>query len=455
MSEKLQRSMSLTGCVAMIIGMVIGASIFVLVPALAGMTGPSLFLAYTISVVPAIFTGLYLMQLGGALPVTGANYFAVTRWLSPTAGFTVSLAAVVAMISTNCLIAWGFAKYIASYFPAFSITGCAIVIIIIFGFVNWIGVRMFVWIQALMLLLLLLAMIVFGIGGLFHINPEYTQPLFPQGIGKFIMVIAIATFSWAGFIAITEVAGEVKNPKRNIPVAIIISLVLVLFFYILQTYVFTGTLLWSEAPKIGDTAFLAAARTFLPEWVVAFIAFAALLAMATTINSIMFMAAREMYAWSRDHVIPTVFNRINRRFYTPEMAILLMTVLSVISIIFAAGLEKYALMVVFALMVIQSFGATAVWKMPKRASDIYEKALFKFSPFWRWFTWIGCLVCFTLIFLFGMLADLKTGLIFIGILAVGLIYWFWRKSHLRKRGIDLAETLSEMSDEVISELEAT
>jgi len=54
-----------------------------------------------------------------------------------------------------------------------------------------------------------------------------------------------------------------------------------------------------------------------------------------------------------------------------------------------------------------------------------------------------------------MLADITTGLIFIGILVLGVIYWFWRKSHLRKRGIDLAETLSAMSDEIISELEAT
>ena len=453
MPEKLERSLSLVGCVGAIVGLVIGASIFVLIPTLAGMTGPSLYLAYAISVVPAIFAALYLMQLGGALPVTGANYVAVTRWISPAAGVVIVLTGIIAMISTNCIAAWGFGEYIVAYFPNISVLGVAIGVVVLFGVINWLGVKIFQWTQVLMVVLLLLAMFIFGITGLFHIQPEFQAPLFPEGIGSFFLVVAIATFSWAGFIAITEVAGEVRNPKRNIPVALILSIVIILIIYILQTYVFTGTLLWTEAAEIGPVAVLAAAANFLPEGVVAYIAIAALLAMATTINSIMLLGAREAFALSRDQVMPSFFNRVHSRFKTPYLTIFLITVLSVVGVIFAAGLEQYALMVVFALMITQSFGATAVWRMPKRAPDLYAKALFRFTPFWRRFTWIGCLLTFSLIFLFGLLADLKTGLVFFGIMLLGIVYWYWRKSYLQKRGIDIHKNLRSFSKEVITEIE--
>ena len=296
-------------------------------------------------------------------------------------------------------------------------------------------------------------MLIFGLSGMANIQPEYTAPLFPKGIGSFFLVIVIATFSWAGFVSITEVAGEIKNPRRNIPLSIIISIFIILILYVLQTYVFTGTLLWSKAEEIGPTAVLVAAKSFLPGWLVAYVAFAALLAMATTINAITLIAAREMYAWSRDHILPSVFNKLHPRFYTPGGTILLVVIFSIIGTLFAADLDKYALMVVFALMIIQVFGATATWLMPRKAPELYEKSQIKFSPFWRWFTWLGCVICFTFIFLFGFLADWKTGLVFIGMMLIGVVYWFIRKKQLERHGVSLEEALKEFSTGVLAELE--
>lgn len=453
MQGKLQRSLSLGGSVALIVGMVIGASIFVLVPALAGMTGPSLYIAYAVSVIPALLASLYLMQLGGALPVTGAGYIIITRLISPMVGVVMSLAAVISIISTICLVAWGFAQYIAVYIPGISLMGCAVGIIIFFGLINWIGVKIFEWVQVLMFLLLIAGMLIFAIPGLFHIHPEYLAPLFPNGMGKFITVIAVATFSWAGFICITEVAGEVKNPKKTIPLAIIISLFIVLVLYTAQTYVFVGTAPWAESSKLGPTAVLVNARTFLPEWLVTMIAVGAILAMTTTINALMLLAAREALAWSRDQVLPIVFSRINKRFNTPEVTILLMTLVSIIGVSFAASLEKYALMVVFATMLLQIFGAIAVWRMPKGMPDVYNKALFKFSPFWRHFSMIACVAVSGLLFLFGWLADYKTGIVFTGLMLFGVVYWFWRRAYVKKQGVELDSSLLKVGQETLAELE--
>jgi len=79
--------------------------------------------------------------------------------------------------------------------------------------------------------------------------------------------------------------------------------------------------------------------------------------------------------------------------------------------------------------------------MPKVAPEIFTHAGIQFSAFWRWFTWIGCLIVFVGIFLFGFLADYVTGIVFMGIWSISILYWFARKKILARQGIDIAEML--------------
>ncbi|MDD9302696.1 MAG: amino acid permease [Desulfobacter sp.] len=441
MPEKLERSISLMGAVGVIVGFVVGGSIFVLIPSLAGMTGPSLYLAYACSALPALFAALYLIQPGSALPVTGANYIAITRWVSPVAGFTSSLAVCIGIICTNCLVAWGFGEYLSVYFPQIPVIVYAVLVILFLSLINWLGVGVFEKIQVAMMAIFILAMLIFGIGGCLNMDPGLHTELFPKGMGAFITVVAIASFSWGGVIAVVEVAGEVKNPKKNLPRSIIISMIIIGTLYVLQTYALTGNLLWSEASALGSTAILTAAATFLPQWGVNFLALGALLAMATTVNAMILMGAREIFAWSNDKLIPEVFMRIHPKYKTPEMTIFLITLLSIIGVLFSADLEKYALMVVFGLMVIQLLGAFAVFRMPKVAPEVFARAGIQFSPFWRGFTWIGCFIVFLGIFIFGFLADYVTGFVFLGIWLSSILYWFVRKKYLERQGIKISDTL--------------
>ncbi len=453
MAQKLERNLSLTGAIATITGLVVGPSLFVLIPTLAGMTGPSLWIAAVVSAIPAIFCILYVVQLGSAVPVTGAHYVTTTRWISPLAGWIGSLCGAVAIVGTNCIVAWGFAAYIGHYVPGVPLLVWAIAIVLIFGLINYLGIRLVGWSQLVMMAIFVLAILLFGIGGAMKANPEFLTPLFPKGMEGFVTVCVIVTFLWTGFLGLAEVGGEIIDPRRNIPRALVISFFIVLTLYILQPFALVATMLWSEAGKIGEPAILEAASRFLPSGAVMFIALGGIMAMLTTINALILIAARDLTAWGRDGMIPTVFSHINRRFSTPDVSLLTTTVLSLIGVSFAATLDKYATVNVLALMVVQILGATATWLMPKRAPDVLNKAIFKFSPFWRWFTWIGCLVLFGLIFLFGLVIDWKLGLIFVGIIAVGLIYWFARKAYLRGRGVDLDKQLGIITGATLEELE--
>ncbi len=453
MAQKLQRNLSLPGAVATITGLVVGPSLFVLLPTLAGMTGPSLWMAAAVSAIPAIFCILYVIQLGSAVPVTGCHYVTITRWISPLAGWVGSLCGAIAIVVTNCIVAWGFAAYIGAYVPGVPLLAWAIAIVLIFGLINYLGIRLVGWSQLAMMAIFILAILLFGIGGTVNANPEFLTPLFPKGMEGFIIVCIIVTFLWTGFLGLAEVGGEIINPRRNIPRALIISFFIVLALYILQPFALVATMLWSEAGEIGKAAILEAASRFLPSGAVMFIALGGIMAMLTTINALILIAARDLTAWGRDGMIPTVFSHINRRFSTPDVALLTTTVLSLIGVSFAATLDKYATAGVLALMIVQILGATVTWLLPKRAPDVFKKAVFKFSPFWRWFTWIGCLVLFGLIFLFGLMIDMTLGLIFVGVIAAGLIYWFARKAYLKGRGIDLDKQLKKITGATLEELE--
>ncbi|MEW6265887.1 MAG: amino acid permease [Thermodesulfobacteriota bacterium] len=447
------KKISLTGGVCFTVGLVIGPSIFVIIPTLAGMTGPSLYLAYLAAAVPALFTCLYLIQLSGALPVTGANYVVITRALSPMAGFATSICLLLALISTNALVCWGLAQYVGVYFPGLSKIGLAVAALLLFTVINYLGLEIYEWIQILMVFLLLAVMLVFGAGGSWSAQAALQTPLFPKGTGGFLMVVGVAAFSFAGFPAISEIGGDIRNPKRNIPLALIIALIIITAIYVLQTYAFTGNLAWSEAARIGATAVLAAAGKFLPEWAVTLVAVAAILAMTTTLNSILLMSTREITAWSRDNVVPPVFGRIHPRFKTPHVALVSISILTLVGVLFAAELDKYALIVVFSLMVIQGLAATATWLLPRRMPEIQEKALIKFTPFWRGFTWIGCLICFSLVFAFGLLADLKTGIVFAAAWGLGLVYWYIRASMLSRRGLSIEAGMHALSEAMLAEME--
>lgn len=448
----LKRNIGLLGSIALITGTVVGSSIFILLPSLAGLTGPSVWIAYALGVVPALFTILYQIQLTGTLPVTGANYVSVTRMLSPFWGGICSIAGAIAIITANVFVAVGFAKIICVSVPVIPELAWSIGLIAIFAVINYFGISLSTRLQALMFALFILGILIFGIGGAINVNPANLIPLFPNGVLPFILVIVVASVGWIGFIALAEIGGEIKNPRRTIPRALIIALVVILILYVLQSFALVATMPWDQAGKAGSDAIWIAAATFLSPPLVILLYVAFTCAVLTTINGLTMSGARTFVAWARDGLIPQAVAKIDKKYTTPGIAILLVFVLELIGILVAASIEQYALVQVLAIMIVQILGATAVLLMPKKIPALYNKGVFQFNKFWRWFTWIGCIVLFSLIFLFGIVLDMLddkgditktpyTIIVLVGILLLGTVWWFIRKAYLKKKGIDLSEQM--------------
>ena len=210
-----------------------------------------------------------------------------------------------------------------------------------------------------MFLAFVIGMVIFGIVGSANYNPANMTPLFPGGTMMFIVVIVLASFSWAGLVALADIGGEVKNPRRNLPLALIIAFIIVLVLYILQPFALVASMGAAAAAKAGCPAIMVDAGKLMPGWGIWVIFIAAMGAILTTFNALTWSCARDLLAWARDGFFPKSRGQSYPKFKTPDVAILIVTVLEILGILVAATIDKYALACVLALMVIQIIGPTA------------------------------------------------------------------------------------------------
>jgi APA family basic amino acid/polyamine antiporter len=372
----LHRTVDLKSAVFILIGFVVGATIFVLPGTLAADAGPAVFLAYLFAGIPAIFTCFVMAQVGGAFPTSGASYTMINKVLSPYWGFVylwlmVSLAAVVIP-----LVALGFSDYLQHFLPGLNTTLTSVLVIVFFITLNCLGMDLAVKVQAALVLCFLTALTVFGVSGVTQGDVELVQPLFPNGFSPVVLAAITAYFSYAGVFVIAEIAGEVKNPGKTIPRAILISFVVILFVYALVPIALVMTLPWMDYAET-NMAVVTAAQVLLPSWVVNFIGIGALLAAATSINGILMGISRDFLKGAEVNLFPQYFARINSRNGTPVRAVLVVGVVSLSGVAVGGSIGEYAQVAVLGLMVTQIITGVAVLKLPKVLPLVYEAAHFK------------------------------------------------------------------------------
>jgi len=464
----MQRKVGLFQAVAMITGLVVGAAIFVMVPMLAGMTGPSVYLAYAVAAIPALFVVLFEVQLTGVLPVTGANFVTATRVAGPAWGAMISFAAVLALMASNILVSVGFGDYVTafiqSFYPSFTINPLILPLacVTFFALLNLLGVQIASLVQGILFLAFVIGMIIFGIVGSANYNPVNMTPMFTGGTMGFIVVTVLASMSWTGLVALADIGGDVKNPRRNLPLALIIAFVIILILYVLQPFALVASMGAEAAAKAGKPAIMLDAARLMPGWGIWIIFIAAMGAILTTVNALTWSAGRDLLAWARDGLFPKAVAHLHPRFKSPDVAILIVLVIEVTGICMAQTIDKYALAAILSIMAIQILLAWCVLRIPKKLPDLYKKAIFKFNGFWRWFTFIGTLISSGLIFLFGIYADVMPKdkievpwvvITFLGVLVIGAAWYIIRKAYLKGKGIDLDANLTKIADATLAEAE--
>ncbi len=438
----LERSIPLSGAVFTLIGYIIGGSIFILPGELAAQAGPGVFLAYLLSSGIALFVCVIAAQIGNAFPVSGANYVAVSTVLSPFWGFLVAWMSLIAVTLALPPLALGFADYLALFVPAVAEVRLAVAIgaVLLMTGVNLFGVRGAVWMQSAMVLLFMTVLLVFGLGGLANVSRENLTPFLPMGFGAVLAAAVPAYYSYAGFFVLTSIAGEVKNPKRNIPLALAAGFILILVTYQAVTIAVPGLIPWQE---LEDTqaAVARASEVFLPAGMSQVVAFGALLAIATSINGLILAKSRDLFALARDRVLPRPLAYVSPRFGSPNGALVFVSLIALVALMFQRSFSEYAFMSVLCIMVGQIIAGIAVIVLPNRGRPYYERAAFRLEGFWRLFWSAGLIIGSGFFIAVGIRESLSAATLFVGICTVGgLLYWE-RRRELRAQGVEISDLI--------------
>ena len=332
---ELERTLGFGSALSLGLGTMIGAGIFVFPGIAAGEAGPAATLSFALGAVVAILVALSASELATAMPESGGGYYFVSRALGARLGAMVGLGQWVGLIFASAFYLVGTGHYLAETARTLGWSGDLSPPWIGFGTallltgISLVGTRKAGSLQNVILtvlLSLLTVFLVYGVmtlAGLTAVPAGDPGPFFPYGVLPVFTTGAMVFTSYLGFAQIAAVAGEIKEPQRTIPLAMLTSVFLVGLLYV--TTVFIGTTLLSpeRMGELGETAMVEVARTLAGRVGVTGFLVGGILATLSSANASILSSSRSVFALGQDDLVPEGAGAINERFRTPHVALLL------------------------------------------------------------------------------------------------------------------------------------
>ena len=320
-APELERSLGVSSATLMGVGSIFGTGVFVSIGIAAGITGPSVVLAIGIAACVALCNALSSAQLAAAHPVSGGTYEYGYRFLNPALGLTAGwmfLAAKSASAATAALGAAAYGLHLAGIDRRGLPTALAFLSIVALTWLTTKGMKRSVTVNTLIVgvtLLTLLALIVAALGSFDGASLKRLHFARPQSPRALLHASAIMFVAYAGYGRVATLGGEVRDPKRTIPVAILATLGLSAAFYLLVAVAAIGTV---GAPglsgSLGDAAtpleFTALALPF--PWLGPVVALGAITAMLGVLLNLILGLSRVALAMGRRGDLPNRFGVVAR-----------------------------------------------------------------------------------------------------------------------------------------------
>ncbi|MDZ7689053.1 MAG: APC family permease [Halobacteriales archaeon] len=331
---ELERSIGLSGGLAIGIGTMIGAGIFVFPGLAADEAGSAAALSFGIGGVIALLVALPASELATAMPRSGGGYYFISRAIGSTAGAVVGLGLWFGLVFATSFYLIGFGHYASAVFAEVGIVlevSPVIPLGLLFGVfltaLSLTGTENTAKLQnGVVAVLLVILSLFLGFGGLSALGlvgePQPPEPFVFASL-PILQTAALVFTSYLGFAQVATVAGDIKKPARNLPLAMVGSVIVVAVFYVVTVLVATSAFGSERLGGFGETAMVEVARSFvgLPGAVVILVA--GLLATVSSANASILSASRAVYALSKDALLPRRAAKINLKYGTPHIALLM------------------------------------------------------------------------------------------------------------------------------------
>jgi len=421
----LNKELGLLSVFSIAAGAMISSGLFILPGLVYSKSGPAVILAYLLAgilVLPSMFSKA---ELATAMPKSGGTYFFVNRSMGAGFGTIAGISAWFSLAFKSAFALVGIGAFASIIYPditIFQIKLIAVGFCILFTIINLKSTKHAGKLQVFMVLFLILLLIYYVIKGVPHIDNRHFDVFMKGDLKTLFMTAGMIFISYGGLTKIASVAGEVKNPSRNIPLGMILAFVIVTIIYVLVVFVTVGVLgdkLLLPAPKYYSlTPISDGAAIFAGNFGIYALSIAALLAFFSTANAGIMAASRNPMAMSKDNLLPSFFGKVNKKFKTPVNAILFTSIFMIIVIFLP--LEVLVKTASTMMLLLYIFVNIAVIIMRESGIQNYRP---KFrSPLYPWLQIIAVFVYIFLIIEMGSLPLIMTAVFIIS----GLLwYWFY------------------------------
>lgn len=328
-APRLVRAVGLLGLVAIAVNGVIGAGIFVLPASVARLAGPASASAYVVAAALMALVVLCFAEAGSMFGETGGPYVYARTAFGPMVGFVVGWMFFLTRWAAAAAVANGFTAYAGVFWPEVAHgAGRLVVLTLAIGGLaglNVVGVSRGARTVNVLTIAKLVPLLLFVALGLFALDPSRFRLLSLPPAGGLQQASLLLVFAFGGFENANVPTEEVVDPKRHLPIALVVSIALATVLYVLIQIVALGTL-----PDLASdpTPLASAAARFLGPAGAAILTVGAMLSTLGSESALVLVTPRLLYAFARAGQLPAPLGRIHPRFLTPHVAIAVFAVMA-------------------------------------------------------------------------------------------------------------------------------
>jgi APA family basic amino acid/polyamine antiporter len=427
--KKLERSLSLISVIAISIGGMLGSGIFVLPGLAAAKTGSSVWLAYLLAALCILPAALSKSELATAMPSSGGTYVYIERAFGPILGTVSGIGLWLSLLLKSSFALVGFGAYL-SILISIDSNSTRIVAVFFLGIIlllNVLGVKKVGKVQIVIVALSLICLTLILIFGAPVINTRFLDPFLTNGKTGLMSTVAFVYISYAGVTKVAAIAGEIKNPAKNLPRAMILSLFIMTTIYVSIAFVLVGNIPLESLEKDIKPIYTIAnmlGGTYVG-YGAAIIGVITLISMA---NSGVLAASRFPFAMARHKLLPNFMSKIHSKHLTPTATIILTCMVMALVILFL-DVEKIAKLA-SAFMVMMFIIVNAAVIVLRETSAQWYDPPFK-SPLYPYVQIFGIVSGIVLLVLLGLLSFLSILVIFL----IGILIYFNFGNKTRRTGV--------------------
>ncbi len=430
-NARLKRTVTFKEALAINIAAIIGAGIYVISGLAAGFAGPSAILSIAVGAVVAILTGISFAELAHNYAREGGNYEYSREVLGSYAGFMAGFIWLFATIISGSAVAISFGSYLLIALHIYAGTKIAAALLIVaLAAINYYGIKNSARTALVLTIVNIAVLLFFIIVGIFYIKPGNFTPLFPKGADGFFVASAFIFFAYTGFARVTMLGEEIEEPKKNIPKAIIYSILISGGLYMLVMFVFIGIIPYASSASSSSPLLEAIVYATHSDLFGYIITAGALIATVNVDLAMILGLSRVTFAMARDKDLPAKLARLNK-YGTPDLAVIFSAVIMVLAVFFINFKEIISLSNATALSS-YAIANLAAMKLVFMNRNNPKKMLFKF----RYIFIIPVLGVLSTLAMLFFLTSFSIMLLF-AVLILATIYYVAVRAERERKGVEI------------------